>query len=188
MTKIGMHMVIMLCLAYLVGAPADGFSAVPADDGRPTFNVGDPLPDASLLGSDGTPVRLVQANRRVRLISIVPQLNTPVCDAQTHHVSEQNSGLDRTVEILTLSTNTWEDQVAFARKAGITNVTFLSDAPSHEFGRKSGLMLPHYKILHRSVIVVDRENIVRHFQLVPMGELPDFESAYAAARRVAAAP
>lgn len=186
MTKIAMHLVIMLCLGYLVGAPTAVRSAVAGDDGRPTFKVGDPLPDASLMGSDGAPVRLVQAKGRVRLISIVPQLNTPVCDEQTHHFSEQNGGLDRKIEIVTLSTNTSDDQLAFARKAHISNMTFLSDAPTFEFGKRTGLLVPMYNILHRAVLVADAENIIRYVQLVPMGELPNFEAAYDAARKLAA--
>jgi thiol peroxidase len=131
-------------------------------------------------------VRLADAKGRVRLISIVPQLNTPVCDEQTHHFSEQNGAVDQAVEIVTISTNTWQDQAAFAEKAAISNITFLSDAPSYEFGKRSGLLLSPYRILHRSVIVADGDNIVRYMQLVPMGELPNFDAAIEAARRIAA--
>lgn len=151
------------------------------------FNVGDRLPDVSLIGSNGKPVRLTNTKSRVKLISIVPQLNTPVCDEQTHHFSEQNAGLDRTVEIITLSTNPWDGQAAFAKKARISNITFLSDAPSFEFGKRTGLLLPMYRILHRAVIVADAENVIRYVQLVPMGELPNFDAAYDAARRLTAA-
>jgi thiol peroxidase len=103
------------------------------NDNQPTLTVGDRLPDATLIGFHGKSVRLTDTQSRVKLISIVPQLNTPVCDEQTHHFSEQNAGLDRTVEIITLSTNPSDDQAAFAKKAGISNITFLSDAPSFEF-------------------------------------------------------
>lgn len=153
---------------------------------QPTVKVGDRLPDVPLTGSNGKPVRLTETKGRVKLISIVPQLNTPVCDEQTHHFSEENGGLDRRVEIVTISTNTWDDQAAFAKKARISNITFLSDAPGYEFGRRTGLLLPMYKILHRSVIVSDSDNVIRYVQLVPMGELPNFDTAYEAARKLAA--
>jgi thiol peroxidase len=91
------------------------------------------------------------------------------------------------VEIITLSTNPWDGQAAFAKKARISNITFLSDAPSFEFGKRTGLLLPMYRILHRAVIVADAENVIRYVQLVPMGELPNFDATYDAARRLAAA-
>ncbi len=154
--------------------------------GQPTLKVGDRLPDVGLVGSGSKTVRLADAKGRVRLISIVPQLNTPVCDEQTHHFSEQNGGVDRTIDILTISTNSWKDQAEFAKSAGISNITFLSDSPSYEFGKRSGLLLPSYKILHRSVIVSDATNIIRYMQLVPMGELPNFAAALEAAQRIVA--
>ncbi len=123
--------------------------------------------DAPLVAADGTVVRLTDSVGRVKLISIVPQLNTPVCDEQTHHVSERNEGLDRLAEIITLSTNSRDDQARFARKARISNIRFLSDAPAHAFGKQTGLLLPLYGILHRAVIVADEDNVVRYFQLVP---------------------
>jgi thiol peroxidase len=169
-----------------MGSVAGTSAGAPGAEGQPTVRVGERLPDAGLVGSGSTPVRLADAKGRVRLISIVPQLNTPVCDEQTHHFSEQNGGVDQAVEIVTISTNTWQDQAAFAEKAAISNVTFLSDAPSYEFGKRSGLLLSPYRILHRSVIVADGDNIVRYMQLVPMGELPNFDAAIEAARRIAA--
>jgi thiol peroxidase len=176
---------VTLWFVLAMGSAAGTSAGGPGGEGQPTLKIGDRLPDAALIGSGSKPVRLADAKSRVRLISIVPQLNTPVCDEQTHHFSEQRGGLDREVEIVTISTNTWEDQALFAKNAGISNITFLSDAPSYEFGKRSGLLLSPYKILHRSVIVSDADNIVRYMQLVPMGELPNFDAAFEAASRIA---
>jgi thioredoxin-dependent peroxiredoxin len=175
---------IFALLGLTVGVGESSHAA--GNDNQPIFTVGDRLPDATLIGFHGQPVRLPDTQSRVKLISIVPQLNTPVCDEQTHHFSEHNAGLDRTVEIITLSTNPSNDQAAFAKKARISNITFLSDAPSFDFGKRTGLLLPTHRILHRAVIVVAADNIIRYVQLVPMGELPDFDAAYDAARRLAA--
>ncbi|NJN70786.1 MAG: redoxin family protein [Nitrospira sp.] len=182
----GMFIIFIFTLLGLaIGVDEPSYAV--GNDNQPTFTVGDRLPDATLIGFHGKSVRLTDTQSRVKLISIVPQLNTPVCDEQTHHFSEQNAGLDRTVEIITLSTNPSDDQAAFAKKAGISNITFLSDAPSFEFGKRTGLLLPTHRILHRAVIVADADNIIRYVQLVPMGDLPDFAAAYDAARRLAAA-
>ena len=145
---------------------------------------GQPLPDAVLIGANHAPVHLKTLKGRVKIVSLVPQLNTPVCDEQTHRFSEKNKGLDRHLEIVTISTNTHDDQVIFAEKTGIANVTFLSDSPDFDFGRKTGLLHPMHRILQRAVMVVDEQNIVRYIEIVPMSQLPDFASALAAARRI----
>jgi thiol peroxidase len=75
-------------------------------------------------------------------------------------------------------------QVLFAEKAGIANVTFLSDSPDFDFGRKTGLLHPMHHILQRAVMVVDEQNVVRYIEIVPMSQLPNFAGVLTAARRV----
>ncbi len=176
---------LLLALA-LATALASQASAGQARSVSPSqvLRVGADLPDATMTASDGRVVRLAGGSGRVRILSVVPQLNTPVCDEQTHRFSEDNDGLDRSVEILTLSTNTPDDQARFAAKAGIANITFYSDQPSFEFGKRTGLYIPMLKVLHRAVIVVDAGNVIRYVEIVPMGQLPNFEAAYEAARRL----
>ncbi len=153
-----------------------------------TISRGQPLPDAVLIGANHSPVHLNALKGRVKIVSLVPQLNTPVCDEQTHRFSEKNEGLERYLEIVTISTNTHDDQTLFADKADIANVTFLSDAPEFDFGKKTGLLHPMHHILQRAVMVVDERNVVRHIQIVPMSQLPNFAAALAAARRVLGLP
>lgn len=143
---------------------------------------GQPLPSVTVTGTDGNPVILDSLKGKVTLISVVPQLNTPVCDEQTHRFSEQNGGLDQFMHFVTMSTNTSKDQAVFADKANIHNITFLSDAPHFHFGTHSGLLLEQFGILHRAVIVLDAEGIVRYVEMVPMSQLPDFEQAYRVTR------
>jgi thiol peroxidase len=149
---------------------------------------GQPIPTVSLVGKDGTFVSLKTLKGTVTLVSIVPQLNTPVCDEQTHRFSEQNEGLDKFIALVTMSTNTHTDQAKFAKEAKIHNMTFLSDAPDFHFGRKTGLLLDDIDILHRAVMVLDADSIIRYIEIVPMSQLPDFEQAYRAAKRLLPKP
>lgn len=176
----------LLWLVVAVSVLALHLSAHRSEGGVASVRVGDALTDAGLISREGRKVRLTDTHGRIKLISIVPQLNTPVCDEQTHRFSEQNGGIDRSVDILTISTNSAEDQARFARKANIRNITFLSDVPAYDFGKQTGLLLPMYGILHRAVIVTDRENIIRYVELVPMGQLPNFEAALDAVHRLLA--
>ena len=145
---------------------------------------GQPIPAVTLIGKDGESVSLDTLKGKVTLVSIVPQLNTPVCDEQTHRFSEQNEGLDEFIALVTMSTNTNMDQAKFATEAKIHNMTFLSDAPNFHFGRKTGLLLEDIDILHRAVIVLDEDSIIRYVEIVPMSQLPNFEQAYRAVRRI----
>lgn len=160
------------------------FLAIPSHASTPSLAKGDPLPNARMLGTDGTPIELNSLKGRVKILSMVPQLNTPVCDEQTHRFSEKNEGLDQYLDIVTISTNTSQDQAQFAEKANIHNLTFLSDSPEFDFGKKTGLLLPNHGILHRAVVVADSNNVIRYIELVPMSQLPNFERAFDAARSV----
>ena len=145
---------------------------------------GQPIPSVTLIGKDGESVSLDTLKGKVTLVSIVPQLNTPVCDEQTHRFSEQNEGLDEFIALVTMSTNTNMDQAKFATEAKIHNMTFLSDVPDFHFGRKTGLLLDDVDILHRAVLVLDENSIIRYVEIVPMSQLPNFEQAYRAVRRI----
>ena len=168
----------LLTFAFCVGINS---SAV-ALEKSVTLQKGKQLPEATMIGINGKEVRLNTLKGQVTLLSIVPQLNTPVCDEQTHRFSEQNEGLDKFITIVTMSTNTNIDQATFSKEANIHNITFLSDAPDYHFGRKTGLLLEDIDILQRAVIVLDENSTIRYVEIVPMSQLPNFEQAYRVVR------
>ncbi len=120
---------------------------------------------------------------KVRIISVVPSLDTPVCEEQTHYLSEKNKGLDKMVELVTVSVDTPFAQKRFAGEAHIANVTFLSDYKDAEFGKAYGLFLKGPHILARTIMVVDAHNTVRHLQVSPeLTQLPNLDEAFAVAK------
>ena len=145
--------------------------------------VGKPLPAALLSTTDLKPMNLAESSGKVRVISVVPSLDTPVCDAQTHELSEKNGGLDQDVELITVSMDLPFAQKRFSDEAKISNVTFLSDYKSREFGNNNGLLIEPLGLLARAVIVTDKDNIVRYVQVVPeVTALPDMQEALRVAR------
>lgn len=145
--------------------------------------VGQPLPDAVVSGGDLKPLNIAAATGKVRIISVVPSLDTPTCDKQTHQLSEENNGLDQNVELITVSMDLPFAQKRFAKEANISNVTFLSDYKEREFGNNNGLLIEPLGLLARAVIVTDRDNVVRYLQVVPeVTALPDMQAAMQAAR------
>ena len=146
------------------------------------LKVGKPLPNATLNAYGNKGVDLKDMKGKIKIISIVPKLNTPVCDKQTHKFSETNGGLDKEVDIITLSTNSVEAQHQFAEKAKIKNLLFLSDSPDFSFGKKTGLLIEGMDVLRRTVIVTDQNNIIRYVDFVPSGGLPNIKKALKAAQ------
>jgi thioredoxin-dependent peroxiredoxin len=145
--------------------------------------VGKPLPSAIVVGGDLKPVDLGQPTGKVRIISVVPSLDTKTCEKQTHVLSEENKGLDKQVEMITVSRDLPFAQTRFAKDAKIKNVTFLSDYNKREFGENNGLTIAPLALLARAVIVTDKDNIVRYLQVVPeLTALPDMPAAMKAAK------
>ena len=120
---------------------------------------------------------------KVRIISVVPSLDTKVCEQQTHYLSEKNKGLDKMVELITISIDTPFAQKRFAEEAKISNVTFLSDYRGADFGKTYGLLLKGPHILARAIMVVDAQNKIRYLQITPeLGQMPDMDKAFTFAK------
>lgn len=162
------------------------FKGTPLKLEGPAIKEGDTLRDAKLAGNDLKLVNLTEGKGKIRIISVVPSLDTPVCEQQTHYLSEKNADLDRDVQLITVSVDTPFAQKRFAKEANISNVTFLSDYRGGDFGRAYGLLVPDIHVLARSVMVVDKDNVVRYLQVVPeLATMPDMDAAFKAARKIA---
>jgi thiol peroxidase len=149
------------------------------------IKVGDQLREVQLTQTDLLPIGITdtKGKGKVRIISVVPSLDTPVCEQQTHYLSEKNKGLDRMVELVTVSVDTPFAQKRFAQEANISNVTFLSDYRDVEFGKAYGLLLNGPHILARTVMVVDARNTVRYLQVTPeLTQLPNMDEAFSVAK------
>ena len=149
--------------------------------------IGDVLRDVKVTQNDLSLVKIAETkgSGKVRIISVVPSLDTPVCEQQTHILSERNKGLDKMVELITVSVDTPFAQKRFAGEAKIANVTFLSDYRGGEFGKTHGLFLEGPHILTRAVMVIDKANTIRYLQITPeIAQLPDMEEAFQFARRL----
>jgi thiol peroxidase len=161
------------------------FKGSPLALGGIGIRVGDQLRDVKLTQTDLSPVNIVETKGagKVRIISVVPSLDTKVCEQQTHFLSEKNKGLEKMVELITVSVDTPFAQKRFAEEAKIRNVTFLSDYRGAEFGKAYGLYLKDPHLLARAIMVVDARNTVRYLQITPeLAQLPDMDEAFRFAR------
>jgi len=144
---------------------------------------GESLRAVPLAKGDLSLVNIQESPGTVRIISVVPSLDTKVCEQQTHYLSEKNQGLARQVKLITISVDTPFAQDRFAKEAGISNVEFLSDFRGGEFGKSHGLLLEGPHVLARAVMVVDANNVIRYLQVTPdLGHMPDMDKAFQVAR------
>ena len=154
------------------------------------IQVGQKLPTTNLVdAATMKPVNLSEQKGSVLFVSIVPSIDTKVCEAQTHYLGEQGDKLPATVKRITVSRDTPFAQARFAKEAKLEDVQYLSDYKEGNFGRSTGLLIDSSRLLARSVILVDKEGIVQYIQVVPdITHLPDMDKAFAKAAELANLP
>jgi thiol peroxidase len=131
-------------------------------------------------------VDLSKEKGSVLILSVVPSLDTAVCEEQTHYLGEKGDKLPGSVKRIVISRDTPFAQKRFAKEAKLTDLQYLSDYKRGDFGRSTGLLTEGLMLLARSVIIVDKEGTIRYIQVVPeMSHLPDMEKAFEKATEVA---
>ncbi|WP_416151496.1 thiol peroxidase [Salipaludibacillus sp. HK11] len=146
-----------------------------------SVSVGDAAPDFTVLANDLSEVKLSDSKGKVRLISVVPSIDTGVCDQQTRKFNEEAAKL-KNVEVLTISVDLPFAQKRWCAAAGIENVQTLSDHRNLDFGKKFGVAIEELRLLSRSIFVVDSSDTVTYVEYVPeVTNHPNYEAAVEAA-------
>lgn len=146
------------------------------------IKVGDKAPNFTVLDTDLSPVTLKDSSGLIRIISVVPSIDTPVCDMQTRWFNQDATKLDG-VTILTVSVDL---PFALKRYCGaneIKSIKALSDHRDLDFGLKYGFVIDELRLLSRGVIIIDRNDVVRYVEYVTeITEQPNYEQAIAAVK------
>jgi len=151
----------------------------------PELKAGDRAPEFHAVDDSLKPVSLDSTGRGVRIFSVVPSLDTPVCDAQTIRFNEESAHLPK-VTFYTVSMD-----LPFAKKRwcgayGVDHVKMVSDHRTGSFGESYGTLIKDLRIHSRAIFVVDKENIIRYVEYVKdVGNHPDYASALAVAGSLA---
>jgi thiol peroxidase len=147
--------------------------------------VGSTAQDFQVLGQDLTPVTWSTFKGKTVVISVVPSLDTPVCDAQTRRFNQEAAQLPG-AEILTISMDLPFAQKRWCGAAGIDRVTVLSDHRDGSFGTAYGVLIKELRLLSRAVFVVDASGTVRYVEYVPeVTSHPNYDAALASVRALA---
>jgi thiol peroxidase len=153
----------------------------------PELKPGDPAPDFSLVDNTLKPVTLNDTPKAVRIFSVVPSLDTPVCDAQTKRFNEEAASLPG-VEIYTVSMDLPFAQKRWCGAFGVDKVKMLSDHKDGSFGSNWGTLIKELRIESRAIFVLNKDNSVRYVEYVKeVADFPNYDAALAAARSAGAA-
>ncbi|WP_199622038.1 thiol peroxidase [Paenibacillus alkalitolerans] len=149
----------------------------------PEVKAGDKAPDFKVNKDLLNQVSLSDFAGKVKLISVVPSIDTGVCDAQTRRFNEEASKLGDDVVILTISNDLPMAQARWCGAAGVDKVQMLSDYKNVSFGDAYGVHIKELRLLMRSIFVIDKNDNITYVEyLNEMTEHPDYEKALAAAK------
>lgn len=153
----------------------------------PEIKVGDQAPSFTVLANDLLPVTLEDSKGQVRIISVVPSLDTGVCDAQTRRFNEEASKLDN-VKVLTVSVDLPFAQKRWCGATGIENVQTVSDHRDLSFGTAYGVVIKDLRLLTRAVFVIDKNDKVVYVEYCSEAtNHPNYEAPVEAAKKASQA-
>ena len=145
--------------------------------------VGQQAPEFNLRYFDGQLKTITPADLRGKptIISVVPSLDTPVCQTQTKRFNQELAALGDQIHALTVSMDL---PFAMNRFCGAENIKALRSASDYfdrSFGRNWGMLIEELMILARGTYVLDKNGKVIHAELVKeVGKEPDYDAALAA--------
>jgi len=141
-----------------------------------------PAPDFRVVSIDLKETRFLDlplgGSSKIKLINSFPSLDTPVCDLQVKEFNKRATSLSGDITVIGISKDLPFAQMRFCEANSIKNVTTFSDYRYSSFGVNYGLLIKELNLLARSVMVVDKANILRYMQIAPEITNPlDYESA-----------
>lgn len=149
----------------------------------PELKAGDKAPDFKLTDTGLKPVTLADSKGKTRLISVVPSIDTPVCDLQTKRFNQEAAKLPANVAVLTVSMDLPFAQARWCGLAGADKIQMLSDYQEHAFGQAYGVLIKELKLLSRAIFVIGADDKVQYVEYVKeVTTHPDYEKVLAAVK------
>jgi thiol peroxidase len=147
------------------------------------LRIGDPAPDFHLTANDWSQKTLADYAGKVKILSIVPSLDTRVCAAQTRRFNQEAATLGDGIVILTVSADLPYAQRRWCGAEGVEHVVTLSDHRDMSFSDAYGVHVSDMRICQRALFVIDRNDVVQYAEYVPMmGSEVTFDAALQKAR------
>jgi thiol peroxidase len=151
----------------------------------PALKVGDRAPEFDVIDQALNPVKLAATKGKVRFISVVPSLDTPVCSTQTKHLAAALQQMPQAIQFYTVSADLPFAQKRWCGAEGVNAVT-LSDHRQLSFAQNYGVLIKELRLLTRAVFIVDATDKIAYVEIVPeITHEPNYEKAIAALKAAA---
>ena len=146
--------------------------------------IGQPAPDSTLVANDLSEVKLSSFRGKKIILSVVPSLDTPICDLQTKRFNQEASSLADTI-ILTVSMDLPFAQKRWCGAAGADKIKTLSDHRQASLGQAYGVLIENLRLLTRAIFIIDTKGILRYKQIVPeITQEPSYEEVLNAVKKL----
>ena len=142
------------------------------------LRIGDKAPDFIVLDRDLKETGLKDFEGKIKLVSVTPSLDTPVCDIQARRFNQEAAKFPESVVVLNISMDLPFAIARFCTTAGIDKVKAFSDHRDSSFGMAYGVLIKEVRLLARSIFILDRDNTIRYIEIVPeLTAHPDYDRA-----------
>lgn len=149
------------------------------------LGIGDSAPDFVVLDGDLKEIGLKDFSGKIKIISVTPSLDTPVCDMQARRFNKEAANLPEDVVVLNISMDLPFAISRFCTVAGIDKVKAFSDHGDASFGRAYGVLIKELRLLTRAIFIIDRDNLIRYIEIVPeITDQPDYDRAIKEVKRL----
>mgnify|MGYP001572416355 CR=1 FL=1 len=147
--------------------------------------VGQSAPNATLVANDLSNFELSSLKGKRVILSVVPSLDTGICDLQTKRFNQEASKLGADVVILTISMDLPFAQKRWCGAAGVDKLKTLSDHRDAAFGQAYGVLIKGLRLLTRAIFIVDARGNITYKQIVPeITTEPNYDEALAALKKI----
>lgn len=138
----------------------------------------DPAPDFTVLSNDLKEIHLKDFAGKIKVISVTPSLDTPVCDLQATRFDREATSLPEDVVVMNISVDLPFAIARFCAAKNVGKVRTFSDHRDTSFGNAYGVLIKELRLLARAIFIIDKNDIIRYIEIVPeVTKEPDYTKA-----------
>ncbi|MGE4282783.1 MAG: thiol peroxidase [Clostridia bacterium] len=141
------------------------------------IKIGDKAPDFKAVKQDLSEFNFYKDTAgKIRIISVIPSVDTGVCALQTIRFNQEASNLSDDIQIITISVDLPFAQGRFCGAEGIKNIQVISDHKDLSFGESYGFVIDELRLLARGIVLIDKDDNVRYLEHVKeVADHPDYD-------------
>lgn len=147
------------------------------------LEVGQKAPDFTLITPRNAERKLSDFDGKVKVLSIIPSIDTSVCSAQTRRFNEESANLSDDIVVLTISADLPFALGRYCGNEGIENTETLSAHKDMVFADDYGVHDTEWRVCQRALFVLDKDNVIQYTEYISaIGDEVNFEAGLAKAQ------